>query len=553
LSARFAAGLGGLVVPRLARAAMWAAAGFQAGYTRLEDGYAAAMPRILAQPGQVMTVAALSVLLTLPLGSTLGQALIPDVHQGRFTAEIAMPVGTPLPRTARITHDLEGIVQDHPEVAHVHSIIGSERRADSRPDEGEHTARLAVELTPGGDLAAREAVVMDQIRLAMLEESRGEIDLRLTRPSLFSFRTPVEVILYDQDLDVLRQVSQETVTVMSGLSGLTDVRSSLVPGYPEVRIQYDRALLSQYGLNTNTVAQRIREKIQGEAATSISRGEQRIDLFVQLVEAERRSLAQLRRLNINPNLTPPIPLETVAELVETEGPSEIRRLDQRRAAAVSANLIGFDLSGQADDIQAALQASLPADLDWEIAGQNAELERSRQSLLLALGLAIFLVYVIMASTFESVLHPLVILFSVPLALIGVVCALWLTATPISVVVFIGAIVLAGVVVNNAIVLVDTINRLRAEGAARDDAIVAASRLRLRPILITTMTTVLGLVPLALGVGEGAEIQAPLAITVIAGLSSSTLLTLGVIPVVYRIVTQALERVSVEESDAASPA
>ena len=132
-------------------------------------------------------------------------------------------------------------------------------------------------------------------------------------------------------------------------------------------------------------------------------------------------------------------------------------------------------------------------------------------------------------------------------------ALWLTATPISVVVFIGAIVLAGVVVNNAIVLVDTINRLRADGASRDDAIAEASRLRLRPILITTMTTVLGLVPLALGVGEGAEIQAPLAITVIAGLSSSTLLTLGVIPVVYRIVTQALEQASVEEPDAASPA
>ena len=382
---------------------------------------------------------------------------------------------------------------------------------------------------------------MEQVRADVLAEAGDEIDLRLTRPSLFSFRTPVEVVLYGQDLRALRAASDQAVSVMGGMDGLTDVRSSLVPGYPEVRILYDRDLLTRYGLTTATVAQRVREKIQGEAATAISRGEQRVDLVVRLAEEERRSVEQLRRLNVNPQLNPPIPLETVAELVETEGPSEIRRLDQRRAAAVTANLDGFDLSGQADAISASLASSLPQDVDWEIAGQNAELDRSRNSLLLALGLAIFLVYVIMASTFESVLHPFVILFSVPLALIGVVAALWLTATPVSVVVFIGAIVLAGVVVNNAIVLVDTINRLRADGAERDDAIAEASRLRLRPILITTMTTVLGLLPLAMGVGEGAEIQVPLALTVIAGLTSSTALTLGVIPVVYRAMTGALER------------
>ena len=539
--ARAGVGLGSLVLPRAARAALWVAGKFQGAYGRLEDWYAAQVPQILAKPGLMMTATALAVLLALPLGASLGQALIPEVHQGRFTAEIALPVGTPLPKTARVARDLEQVVREHPEVDHVHAIIGAERRADSRPDEGEHTARLMVELTAGGDLAAREASVMAQLRTAMLGEIGGEADLRMTRPSLFSFRTPVEVVLYGQDLGDLRAASDQAVGVMSGMDGLTDVRSSLVPGYPEVRILYDRDLLTRYGLTTAVVAQRIREKIQGEAATAISRGEQRVDLVVRLAEDERRSVAQLRRLNVNPELNPPIPLEAVASLEETEGPSEIRRLDQRRAAAVTANLDGFDLSGQAEAISSALAGSLPRDVDWEIAGQNAELDRSRDSLLLALGLAIFLVYVIMASTFESVLHPFVILFSVPLALVGVVAALWLTATPLSVVVFIGAIVLSGVVVNNAIVLVDTINRIRADGVERDAAIAQASTLRLRPILITTMTTVLGLLPLAMGVGEGAEIQVPLALTVIAGLSSSTVLTLGVIPVVYRVVTSALER------------
>ena len=180
-------------------------------------------------------------------------------------------------------------------------------------------------------------------------------------------------------------------------------------------------------------------------------------------------------------------------------------------------------------------------VEWNMGGQSQEMTRSLDSLGLALTLAIFLVYVIMASTFESMLHPFVILFSVPLALIGVVGALSLTGTPVSVVVFIGCIVLAGVVVNNAIVLVDTINRIRAEGVDRIEAIHQASVLRLRPILITTTTTVLGLVPLALGTGEGAEIQQPLAITIISGLTSATVLTLGVIPVVYLTLTQLLER------------
>lgn len=541
IAARVVMRLGQVVLRRAAGASMWTATRFHRGYHRIEEWYARQVPQLLKRPSGLLIGTGLAVALSVPLSTQLGQALIPEVHQGRFTAELALPVGTPLPRTARVAHELEKLVRTHPEVAHVHAIIGAERRADSRPDEGEHTARLMVELLPGGDLAAREARVMAEVRQAMVAQTEESVELRMTRPGLFSFRTPIEVIVYAQDLRILRDLSEQSVSLMAGLPGLTDVRSSLVPGYPEVRILYDRDLLTRYGLNTATVAQRIREKIQGEKASAISQGEQRVDLVVRLAEEERRGVAQLRRLNINPELVPPIPLEAVAQLVETEGPSEIRRLDQRRAASISANLVGLDLSGQAGEIEQALTGGLGGDVEWEVAGQNAELERSRGSLFLALGLAIFLVYVIMASTFESVLHPFVILFSVPLALIGVIGALWLTATPVSVVVFIGVIVLAGVVVNNAIVLVDTINRLRMNGQSRDDAIAAAARLRLRPILITTLTTVLGLLPLAVGVGEGAEIQAPLAITVIAGLSSSTVLTLGIIPVVYRIMTGLLER------------
>jgi multidrug efflux pump subunit AcrB len=253
-------------------------------------------------------------------------------------------------------------------------------------------------------------------------------------------------------------------------------------------------------------------------------------------------LRDLERINVNPQLDPVIPLSVVADLELAEGPSEVRRIDQQRGAVVSANLEGLDLRSSAASVQELLaDLERPAGYSFDIAGQSVEMQRSLTSLGLALLLAVFLVYVIMASTFESLIQPLVILFSVPLAAVGVMPVLLLTGSSLSVVVFIGLIVLAGMVVNNAIVLVDRIGQNRADGMALQESIIAAGRARLRPILITTLTTALGLLPLSLGVGAGSEIQQPLAITVIAGLTASTLLTLVVVPVVYNGLIGALRK------------
>lgn len=553
--ARPVMGLAAAVLSRAARLLLRAADAFQVVYQRFADRYSGSMGAVLRRPGVVMGVALMSVLVALPIGTQLGQALIPELHQGRFAVELALPVGTTLARTADRVSTVERALEGQPEIAHIHSIIGTEADADSRSDEGEHTARIMVEMTPGGDLEAREAALMEQVRAtvraaeAAAQDGLPPAELRLTRPSLFSFSTPIEVVLYDGDLDRLRDVSGRVTGALSGIEGLTDVRSSLVAGYPEVRVRYDRVLLERYGLDTGTIARRIRDKVLGSAATTISRGDGRIDLRVRVSEDDRRGLEDLKRLNINPEVNPPIPVEAVATLEEAEGPSEIRRIDQRRAVSITANIDGFDISGNAGKIAAAMPGVDMEGVEWELAGQNREMERSLTSLQMALALAVFLVYVIMASTFESTLHPFVILFSVPLALVGVVGALWLTGTPVSVVVLIGAIVLAGVVVNNAIVLVDTINRLRDDGMERIAAIHEGARLRLRPILITTLTTVLGLLPLSLGIGEGAEVQQPLALTIIAGLSSSTLLTLVVIPVVYAGATALLGRRGTAAADA----
>ncbi|MFB0516637.1 MAG: efflux RND transporter permease subunit, partial [Candidatus Neomarinimicrobiota bacterium] len=243
----------------------------------------------------------------------------------------------------------------------------------------------------------------------------------------------------------------------------------------------------------------------------------------------------VRTLVINPESERPLPLEAVADIVVDTGPGEIHRAGQQRVALVTANLRYGDLGAAAEEInQIIQQVPIPNGLSLRLAGQNEEMAVSFQSLQFALALAISLVYLVMASQFESLLHPFVILFTIPLAIIGAALALWMTGSTISVVVFIGLIMLAGIVVNNAIVLVDRINQTRAQGVAKQEAIIQAGCLRLRPILMTTLTTVLGLTPLALGLGEGAEVRAPMAITVIGGLTVSTLLTLLVIPVMYSV-------------------
>jgi HAE1 family hydrophobic/amphiphilic exporter-1 len=257
---------------------------------------------------------------------------------------------------------------------------------------------------------------------------------------------------------------------------------------------------------------------------------------VRARESDRNSIEKIRRLVINPESDRPVTLDAVADIAVDTGPGEIRRIDQERAAIVTANLNHGDLGSAAAEINSIISGvPMPLDFSAKLAGQNREMTASFRSLQLALLLAVFLVYLVMASQFESFLHPFVILFTIPLALIGSVLALFVTGSSISVVVFIGLILLAGIVVNNAIILIDFINKTRADGAEKIEAILTGGRARLRPILMTTLTTVLGLLPLALGIGEGAELRAPMAITVIGGLTVSTMLTLLVIPVVYALI------------------
>ena len=514
---------------------------FQLLLDQVQRAYPVIVRAALRQRLIVVGVAGLSFWLCWAhLVPALGTELIPPVHQGEFNLDLAMPVGTPLLHTAEVTALAEKVAVDLEAVERVATTVGSDGTATSSADEGEHTAKVTIYLEDGTTPQAEERIIEGlRQRLSVLPEVATEVSY----PSLFSFKTPIELEIRGDDLHLLRRTSADAVDIIAELPGLADVRSSLQTGNPELQVVYNRERLSDYGLDLRAVAELVRNKVQGRVATDFRREDRNIDVLVRLQENDRLGVEELERLIVNPAGDIPIRLSSVANIRIAEGPSEIRRIDQQRAALVTANIQGIDLGSASLGIQSAMAGmSFPAGFSFLISGQNEEMERSLDSMVFALALAIFLVYIVMASQFESLIHPFVIMFTVPLAAIGAVAALYVSNIPLSIVVFIGFIMLAGIVVNNAIVLVDYINTLRRNGLDATEAIVQAGSVRLRPILMTTMTTVLGLLPMALGLGDGAEIRTPMALTVIAGLVSSTFLTLVVIPTVYSLAVRETQQV-----------
>jgi HAE1 family hydrophobic/amphiphilic exporter-1 len=306
-------------------------------------------------------------------------------------------------------------------------------------------------------------------------------------------------------------------------------------GNPEIQIVIDQERAAKLGLAVRDIADRVVANVRGELATRYTWRDKKIDVLVRSVDTRQSSIEDIRRLIVNPASDRPVSLDAVADISVSQGPAEIRRVAQERVAVITSNIAYGDLGAAAIEAGAILnRVPMPEGISAIVSGQSEEMQESFQSMQFALALAIFLVYLVMASQFESLIHPFVILFTIPLALVGAVLALFVTGTTINIVALIGVIMLAGIVVNNAIVLVDLINQLRAQGKERLEAILEAGAARLRPILMTSLTTALGLLPMAVGFGEGAEVRAPMAITVIGGLLVSTFLTLVVIPVVYSL-------------------
>ena len=305
-----------------------------------------------------------------------------------------------------------------------------------------------------------------------------------------------------------------------------------------MQIHFDRQKLASYGLTINHAAGLLRNKVQGDIATELNEPDRKIYIRVRVMEEDRRSLFDLKNLVLDVPNGSSIHLSTVADITLEEGPTEIRRMGPQRVALISANIVDRDLQSVVREIDLALQEfDFPPDMFAYAGGQSEERAVAFKSMQFAILLAVFLVYLVMASQFESLAQPFIIMFAIPFALIGVALALYLTGLVLSVVVLIGGVILAGIVVNNSIVLIDFTNKLRARGKNKFQAIQEACAVRLRPILMTTSTSVLGLIPMAVSLGEGSELRVPLAVTVIGGLITSTLLTLALVPVLYTLMTR----------------
>lgn len=520
---------------------------FDAVYGWIDHNYPILLKKALDNKYTVLgSVAIVFALTVFGLGPRLGSELIPEVHQGEFYLDLRFPVGTPVEQTDAGIKPIANEIGGLPGVLKVSTVAGTDKSATSDSEEGENTARMTVTIKPGYDYEKQEDYIIGRIRDIM--SAYSGISSSIARPTLFSFKTPIEVRIKGFNLAKLQKYSHIITEKISKIPGIVDAKSNLQRGNPEVQIYYNRKLLARQGLNVRTVATIIRNKVRGDVATEFKDEDRKIDILVRLRDKDKQSIDDLRRMVINPGAARPIPLSAVATIRINEGPSEIRRVDQQRSAVITANVApGYDLKTLNNEIYNELvNANLPSDFAFELAGQSKEMETSLNSLMLALGLAIFLVYIVMASQFESLVHPFIIIFTIPLALIGVIIFLYILNIPLSIVVFLGLIMLAGIVVNNAIVLVDYINFLRDQGMDKLDAIIHGGQTRLRPILMTTATTVLGLFPMALGLGDGAEIRTPMAITVIVGLSTATLLTLVVIPTVYSIMAGDKEALSSRE-------
>ncbi len=509
--------------------------------------------------GLVLLIAGAMMVWTVQTAGKLGSELLPEVHQGEIISQLSMPVGTPLEATDALARTAEETLAGHPDVAWVSAVIGVPRDEIAEADEGEHTARLTIGLRSNlEDVVAAEESVMNTLRerLHRLPELR---DVRFERPALFAMRSPIQVEIKGDDLAALALAAAAIEAELYSIPALRDIRTSIQPGSPEVMLTFDRDLLARMGLDSRTVATLVADSVKGNVATRFTDADQKLDVLVLTDKKRLTSIEDLMALPANPASAASEPLSSLSRSRVREGPREIRRIWGQRAAIVSASLSGFDIGSAGELIERRVQELMrTTDLNITLGGQGRQMKGALEQMSLALLLAVFLVYVVMASIFESLLQPLIILVTVPLALVGAIGALWLLDIPLSVVVFIGAIILAGIVVNNAIVLIDAINRRRRiDGMGLDEAVAVACELRLRPILMTTLTTVLGLLPLTGWLpftgGEGTELRAPMAVTVVAGLSISTLLTLVVIPTVYTLVERMLERARDLRTDEAANA
>ena len=455
---------------------------------------------------------------------------MPAMDQGEINVTVTLPNGTNLEETHDIVSEIENFILQMPDINMVASVVGSGGMMDTTSSTNKAT--MYVRLVPLADRVKPTNETIKEIEQFGLQFP----DLKINLDSMQSgglTGAPIIVKVTGRDSEVLKALAEEVEMLIASVGGLTNVNNSLSATRPELHIEINNEVASEYGLTSSQIMQVVRTGFNGQTATKMKTDGQEIDLFVTLPDDYRKNLTNLKNMRIMSPLGIPVSLDSLAEFKVVEGPNAIVRENMEQGATVTANLLDRDLQSAVTEVnQLISQIHVPEGYEVTLGGQNEDLTEAMVSLGIALVLAIFLIYAVMAIQFESLLHPFVIMFSLPTMIVGVIAGLLITGQTLSVFGMIGIVMLAGIVVSNAILFVDYTNTLRSRGTERMEAVLQAGRHRLRPIMMTTLTTVLAMVPISMGLGEGTEMQQSLGTVIVFGLSFSTLVTLVLVPVMY---------------------
>jgi HAE1 family hydrophobic/amphiphilic exporter-1 len=474
----------------------------------------------------------------------IGTEFFPATDEGQFRVSVRLPVASPVEKTQGVVDQVEGIVfEGVPELKAIWTRAGTGGGGPMGGRfSGPHVGMVMAMLVDQSDRNRSSETIARTLREKFKNIPGVFVSVYtgglVSRIMTFGSEDPIDVEILGFDLGVGSLLAKEVERMLRDVRGVTDIQVGREEGLPEYQVRIRQGRAATMGLTTSEIAGVVRCAIEGDESSvyvdPITGREHKVR--VRLCEQDRSKLEDLRQLPIPVQGGKIVPLENAADLVQVFSPTQIERKYQQRIIHVTANTSDRDFGSIAQEIEKKISdMKIPAGFTVSLKGARLEQQEAFRMLLFALILAVVLIYMVLASQFGSLLHPFLIMFSVPFGFIGVVWALFVTGNTLSVISFIGIIMMVGVVVSNAIILVDYINRLREEGLELKEAIVQAGRIRLRPILMTTLTTICGLIPMALGLGEGAEANASLAISVIGGLAVSTFLTLVFVPTLYMIV------------------
>ncbi|AOY76524.1 efflux RND transporter permease subunit [Clostridium formicaceticum] len=508
--------------------------GFQIFFNKTETTY----KRILSWSlnHKKITIAFVFVIFVISIGlvATVGAEFFPKADEGYVIVDVELPTGSNLQETDKIATRIENIIEEIPEAESLFIILGG--IGDGYVDTGgvSHIAAIYLKLKPLNQRKRSSVEIADEIRGYTAEIAGALISVQAMESGMGGASSaPISISIQGDDIEVLKEISTDILGFVERVEGTREAKTSFEEAKPEIQVAVNRDVASKYRLSAAQIAQSLRNNIQGTVATKYKFDGTEIDVVLRSESYVKENISNFSQIQIATPMGITVPLEQVANISIRQGPTQISRKDQVRTINVTADILGRDVRSINNDIISQLENyPMPEGYSYKIGGEMEDLIESFKSLGLALILAILLVYMVLASQFESLLHPFTIMFTVPISFAGGALGLFITQRTVSVPAVIGLLILSGIVVNNGIVLVDYINILRDKGLNMEEAILEAGPTRLRPILMTALTTILGLAPLALGIGEGAETQAPLATVVIGGLLLATLLTLVFIPVMY---------------------